>query len=385
MVIAGNSASLALLISLAFCVADAIRSLKDGPMISPEGREFKTGTLRTDAENMSGPPQVNDGSAVRVQCTEASMIIVVKADLYKNGRLVSPRELFLGETEDSQSSQCRAVAAGDAEYVIEAGLQDCGSKLTISEDSVIYSNNLIISPVASYHGITRTTHAVVPVSCHYKRTHFVSSYTQQQQQPPLTLSPPAKYSTGHFSLKLMTDDWTSEMFTSVFYLGDPLHLEASYTGPDSGRRRLFIDSCVATLSPDATSVPRYYFIENHGCLVDAKEGGSNTLFQPRTRAYSLQLQLDAFLFHQDSRNSIYITCQLKATSEMWKSCPINKACNYEHSRWKNVDGSDDVCRCCDSTCSRSWNDETNLRRLIPADIMACGTVTLGPLTIFPSK
>lgn len=60
------------------------------------------------------------------------------------------------------------------------------------------------------------------------------------------------------------DDWTSETFSSVFYLGDFLHLEASYSGPDSRQRRLFIDSCVATLSPDATSVPRYYFIENHG-------------------------------------------------------------------------------------------------------------------------
>lgn len=127
MVIAGHS--VVLLISFAFGVADAIRTLKDEPMIDAEGREYKT--LRTDAENISGP-QFDDGSTVRVQCTEASMIIGVKADLYKNGRLVSPAELFLGGAEHSQNSQCRAVAAGDAEYVIEARLQDCGSKLTVS-------------------------------------------------------------------------------------------------------------------------------------------------------------------------------------------------------------------------------------------------------------
>ncbi|XP_035511055.1 zona pellucida sperm-binding protein 3-like [Morone saxatilis] len=363
---------------------DAIRTLKDGPMIDAEGREYKSAPLRTDGENIRGP-QLNDGSTVHVQCTETSMIIVVKPDLYKNGRLVSPDELFLGEAEHSQSSQCRAVAAGDTEYVIEAGLQDCGSKLTISEDSVSYSNKLIVSPAASYHGITRTTHAVVPVSCHYKRTHFVSS---NAQQPPLTLSASAKHSTGSstFSLQLMTDDWTNEESSSVFYLGDLLHLQASYTGPGSGQRRLFIDSCVATLSPDRTSVPRYYFIENHGCLTYAKEGGSDSLFQPRTKAHSLQLQLNAFLFHQDSRNSIFITCQLKATSEMWESSPKNKACNYVHSRWKNVDGSNNVCRCCESTgykrCPK-WNNKTNLRR--PEDIVACGTVTLGPLMIYPSK
>ncbi len=131
-VMAVRSASLALLISFAFGAADAIRVLKDGPMIDAEGREYKSATFRVDAENTSGP-QPSDGSAVRVHCTEASMIIVVKADLYKNGRLVSPGELFLGEAEHSRSSRCRAVAGGDSgEYVIEAGLQDCGSRLTVS-------------------------------------------------------------------------------------------------------------------------------------------------------------------------------------------------------------------------------------------------------------
>ena len=131
MVITGHPASLALLISCAFGVADAIRTLKDGPMIDAEGREYKSAISRSDAENISRV-EVSDGSTVRVQCTETSMIIVVRADLYNNGRLVSPGELFLGEEEHSQSSQCRAVDAGHSEYVIEAGLQDCGSKLTVS-------------------------------------------------------------------------------------------------------------------------------------------------------------------------------------------------------------------------------------------------------------
>ncbi|KAJ4931642.1 hypothetical protein JOQ06_010083 [Pogonophryne albipinna] len=109
---------------------------------------------------------------------------------------------------------------------------------------------------------------------------------------------------GAFSLKLMTEDWTGETLTSVFYSGDLLHLEASYSGPDAGHRRLFIDSCVAALSPDPRSAPRYYFIENHGCFNDAKEDGSNALFNPRKRSSSLQLQLDAFLFPQDTRNSV---------------------------------------------------------------------------------
>ncbi|CAK6964853.1 zona pellucida sperm-binding protein 3-like [Scomber scombrus] len=332
MVTGGHTVSLALLLLLALVVADAIRPLKEGPMIDSEGREYKSAMSRIDEENISGPQLTNDRSTVHVQCTEASMIVYIKADLYGKGRFVSPEEFFLGEVEHSEGSRCQATATSDTEYVIEAQLQDCGSELTMTEDVVIYSNKLIFSPAASYHGITRMADAVVPVSCHYKRTHLVSSKTQQL---PLTLSTPTKPSTVNsaFSLELMTDDWTREIFSSVFYLGAVLHLEASYTDPDAAARQLFIDSCVATLTPDATSVPRYYFIENNGCLTDSKEEGSNTLFRPRIRADALQLELDVFLFHQDLRNTIFITCQMKASSEMWKSSPINKACNHVHSRY----------------------------------------------------
>ncbi|KAG7243614.1 hypothetical protein INR49_011171 [Caranx melampygus] len=374
MVISGHAASLVLLLLFAAGLTDAIRGLKDGAMVDAEGREFKSAAVRADAENISRP-QPGDGSTVHIQCTEVSMIIVVNADLYRNGRRVSAAELFLGEAEHSGSSECRAVELTDTEYVIEATLQNCGSTLTVSEDSVIYSNKLIVSPAASYYGITRTAHAVIPVSCHYKRTHLVSSHQQQQQQPP-TLSTSTQYSTqSAFSLRLMTDDWTSEKLTDVFYFGDLLHIEASYTGPDARQRRLFIDNCVATLTPDPTSDPRYYFIENHGCVTDAKEEGSNTLFKPRKRVNSLELQLDAFLFHLDPRNTIFITCQLKAASGIWKGSPVNKACNYVLSRWENVDGIVGVCRCCDSVChQRSVQDVT-----------ITDTVTLGPLMIFPSK
>ncbi|KAM9843974.1 zona pellucida sperm-binding protein 3-like [Aulostomus maculatus] len=298
--------SLLLLLSC-FCLSEAIRTLKEGPMIDAEGREYKS--LKIEAEIL---PRPDTRSAVHIQCTAATMIILVKADLYNNGQFLSPEELLLGGAQHSGDSQCLAYPASDSEYVIEAGLQDCGSKLTISGDSVIYSNNLIVLPAANYLGITRTSEAVVPVSCHYKSS---SAY-------------PEKGSV--FSLKLMTDDWRGASLSSVFYLGDLLHLEASYNGPDL--RQLFISSCVITMTPNPTSLPRYYFLHNNGCLTDAKQQGSKALFLPRKRANALQLQLDAFLFQQDPRNSIYITCQLKATSDMWRSSRTNKACNFVHSR-----------------------------------------------------
>ncbi|PWA17253.1 hypothetical protein CCH79_00010391, partial [Gambusia affinis] len=348
---------LLLIVSLVFSVSDAIRTLKEGPMIDAEGREYKTVSL----EDFSRPnPDIK--TTVRVECTEVSMIIFIQANFYNNGRLVSPQELFLGDAKYWKNKQCQAVDAGDGEYIIEADLKDCGSKLMVTGNNLIYSNNLILSPAVGSLGITRATEAVVPVSCRYKRVHSVSSTVQQQ---PLSVSIFSKLPMGSspFSLRLKTDDWSGEKYSNTVYLGDPLHLEVLYTGLE--QRKLFINFCVATLTPDSTSVPRYCFIENYGCFVDARDGGVNSVFKPRSTTSSLQFQFDAFLFQDDLRNTVFVTCEVKATRQLWKSSPTNKVCNYINSSWKNVDGPDGVCQCC--------NDDV------------CDTLTLGPFIVIPRK
>ncbi|CAF93677.1 unnamed protein product [Tetraodon nigroviridis] len=297
------------------------------------------------------------------------MTVAVEASLFQTGRPVS---LFLGE---ALNPSCRAAASTDGRYVIRAELLECGSKLSASKDFVIYSNKLVFSPAYGSSGLGRSPPAVVPVSCRYKRRNVVSSNPQQS----LVLSSPAQERT--LTLQLMSDDWLHERASKVFTLGDILHLQALYMGPDPGQRRVFIDNCVATLSPDPRSVPRYYFITNHGCLVDTKQGGLASRFQPRQKDHSLQLELDVFLFDGHSRNLIFITCQLKVTSKKSESSFVNKACSYEKSRWKNVDGNDDVCQCCDGTCSR--NTRADQRHL--SEILTCASASVGPLTVYPRK
>lgn len=115
------------LICLAFVVTDAIRTLTEGPMIDAEGREYK---LFPPMDNCKANP--SSKPTVRVQGTEASVIIFIQADFYRTGHLVAPGELFLGDAKFSKRSQCQASPVSDHEYVIEANLQDCGSKLTVS-------------------------------------------------------------------------------------------------------------------------------------------------------------------------------------------------------------------------------------------------------------
>lgn len=101
----------------------AIRYLKEGPVIDAEGREYKSPLLRVEEVLRVL------ASAVRVHCTDTSMTVVVKANLFKTGCPVSPEELFLGE---ALNSSCRAAASTNGEYVIRAELLECGSKLSVS-------------------------------------------------------------------------------------------------------------------------------------------------------------------------------------------------------------------------------------------------------------
>lgn len=109
---------------LTFGVTQAVRYLKEGPVVDAQGREYKSTPLRAEEEGLAGL-----ASAVRVHCTHTAMTVGVKANLFKPGRLVPPGELFLGETPDPQ---CQAADITEGEYVIVAQLQDCGSTSTVS-------------------------------------------------------------------------------------------------------------------------------------------------------------------------------------------------------------------------------------------------------------
>ncbi|XP_010868715.2 zona pellucida sperm-binding protein 3 [Esox lucius] len=371
-----------------FNIVSCIRLLKEGPMIDSEGREYKSASLKHVKER-HGFPLVG-ASTVRVKCTDTTMILLINSDLYNNGHHVSPEELFLGF--GTEQNGCRAVPVSDTKFIIEAGLEDCGSKVTDGDDSIVYSNKLVYSPVPDNNIITRVISAVIPVACHYPRTHFVSSAIGLPLPPSVSVPPTVKpvILSSVFSLKLMTDDWQRERFSNKYHLGESLHIEASIRGAGQVSKRLYIESCVATLEPDVFSVPRYYFIEDHGCLTDSKEVGSNSRFLSRTRNDKLWLQLDAFKFQQDYRNTIYITCQLKALTTQYTS-PQSKACNYANGRWSSVDRNHEVCRCCSNTCNRSPHEQP--RNGNPSWIsvhaskgsVVCDSVSLIPVIILPEK
>ncbi|XP_073696128.1 zona pellucida sperm-binding protein 3-like [Garra rufa] len=284
---------------------------------------------------------------VAVICHENYMEIAIKADLFDVGLPVDAAELRLGA--DSQFiPSCKVTAFSTNEYIIAAELTDCGTQHWITDDSLIYTNLLIFTPQPSPDGVVRLEQAVVPIECYYSRKFDVTSNPIRPTWIPYG-STQSAVEELQFSLKLMTSDWHSERASSVYFLGDIINIEASVHLGHHVNLRIYFESCVATVTPDINSVPRYTFIENNGCLMDGQTTGSKSRFLPRIQNDKLQLQLDAFKFHQETRPEMYITCTLQAYPVMDVVNPFHKACSFINGSWKAADGGDWACYSCQAT------------------------------------
>ncbi|XP_056274005.1 zona pellucida sperm-binding protein 3-like [Pseudoliparis swirei] len=284
--------------------------------------------------------QVN---TVRVTCHPHSLEIIIQADMFEVGAPVNGDELRLGL---EHNDHCRATIFSGDEYRILVKLVDCGTKQKMTEDALVYTNLLVYSPVASPDGVVRMDEAVIPIECHYERKYSMSSSSLMPTWISF-MSKQAAEETLEFDLSIMTNDWLQRRGSNVFYLGEPIGIEASVRVGHHTGLRVFVSSCVATLSPDVSSEPRYVFVEN-GCLVDSELPGSRSSFLSRTQYDKLHLTIDAFKFHnEDRRSELYITCHLNAVPVNDAEAP-NKACSFVNGRWRSADGNDYLCGSCQS-------------------------------------
>uniref|UniRef100_A0A671RA90 Zona pellucida sperm-binding protein 3 n=1 Tax=Sinocyclocheilus anshuiensis TaxID=1608454 RepID=A0A671RA90_9TELE len=284
---------------------DAIRNLKEGPMIGSDSRQYKIKSLLNEDPTVDFTDVPSSRAApVQVLCTEQSMILLISADLHSNGRLVTSEELSLGWSTES----CKAYQYSDTEYVIKADLHQCGSELLIEGDHLVYSNQLIYTPMQNSFGIVRTSSISIPIECHHKRIHFVSSTDVKPSWEPFT-STKSAVELISFSFRLMNDDWRTKRSSYVYHLGEVMNIQASFLMAGHSPLRIVMENCVVTLEPNAASVPRYMFSQNHGCLIDSKVPDSSARFMPRKQNHVLQITM-----------------------------------------WLSVDGWDEVCECCENTC-----------------------------------
>ncbi|KAG7259989.1 LOW QUALITY PROTEIN: hypothetical protein CRUP_002647, partial [Coryphaenoides rupestris] len=168
------------------------------------------------------------------------------------------------------------------------------ARVEMTADSLIYSFMLNYNP-DNLDPVLWTSGAAIVVECHYPRNHNVSSPPLDPHWIPFAAT---KISSEllYFDMVLKTDDWLYERPVYQYFLGDMINIEVTVRQYLHTPLRVFVESCMATAEPDLNSNPRYNFIDNYGCLVDAKLTGSSSKFMPRPAEHTLQFQLEAFRF-----------------------------------------------------------------------------------------
>ncbi|NWT16285.1 ZP3 protein, partial [Vireo altiloquus] len=284
---------------------------------------------------------------VAVQCQEAQLVVTVHRDLFGNGRLVSAAELSLGPAACKHSR----LDPSRNTVTFSAGLHECGSTVQVTPDSLIYRTLLSYEPdPGSNPVIVRSSPAVIPIECHYPRRDNVSSGAIRPTWSPFNSALAAEEKLL-FSLRLMNEDWSAERAFTGFRLGDVLNIQAEVGTQSHVPLRLFVDSCVATVSGDTSSCPTTPSSTSTGpCLVDGRSDATSSAFvTPRPRQDVLRFQIDVFRFAGDPRNLIYIACHLKVTPAERSPDALNKACSFNKARnsWAPVEGTRDICSCCE--------------------------------------
>ncbi|KAK9539194.1 hypothetical protein VZT92_004316 [Zoarces viviparus] len=326
-----------------------------------------------------------------VNCLPDTMRVVVQADMFDTGLQVDVGHLRLGSDLVSEGSACGAVPSGEAEFTIQASLRDCGAELSSTEEKIIYSNVLVYSPEPSSDGLLRLDAATIPVQCHYEKRYAVAPISVQPTWVP-SVSRVSAEDRINFNLLLMTDDWQFQRGSSSYFLGDPIHLEASAVVGNHIPLRVYVTNCVATATPNAEATLRYDFIENHGCLADAYLTNSKSRFLPRVEEHKLRFQIDAFRFYQEPSSQVYITCYLKAVPAALSVSSHNRACSLIENRWSSIDGNDQACRSCDvshrgkpqSQYGKPQQSSPGLLKR-SAEYKPERRVQLGPVTLLPSS
>uniref|UniRef100_A0A8D0GP24 Zona pellucida sperm-binding protein 3 n=1 Tax=Sphenodon punctatus TaxID=8508 RepID=A0A8D0GP24_SPHPU len=313
---------------------------------------------------------------VTVHCQEAQLVVIVHRDLFGTGRLIKATDLSLGPAACPYTS----LNAAENTVIFEAGLHECGSTLQMTPDFLIYSTSLYYNPSPARNSvIQRTNPAVVPIECHYPRKDNVSSKAIKPTWVPFSSTISAEEQLD-FSLRLMNDDWSTERPSSAFQLGDVMHIQADVRTGNHVALRLFVDSCVATLTPDRASSPQYAIIDFNGCLIDGRSDDTSSAFLSlRPRQDSLRFMVDVFRFAGDARDLSYITCHLKVTAVDQAPDPLNKACSFNKASnvWTPVEGTRDICSCCETgLCGVSGGQFSNTR-----NFMAIGFPHTGDLSV----
>ncbi|XP_033181475.1 zona pellucida sperm-binding protein 3d.2 [Mastacembelus armatus] len=282
----------------------------------------------------TSPPRVPEGS-VRTFCKLSKMHVKVEKSILGGG--ITDSQVRLGTCQASKSTS-------DHLY-FEYDLSMCGTKRTVINNQVVYSNTLKYDPPRPEGPIRRAVPFTLSVACYYNRYQY--SY-KIGYTPKMRMRKIFKPMTNRvkFILTARNAQWERLSLSDQYVLGKPMYFQAE-TSSLSQDERLYIHSCYVTPEKSHTSKPQFLVVSNFGCMVESRE--SRSRFIPY-KNNAIRFSVDAFLF-KGMTGQLYVHCTMSVGSSI--PSPTAKSCSYdtEAERWVELYGSDEVCTCCDSNCS----------------------------------
>uniref|UniRef100_A0A8C4SF36 Zona pellucida sperm-binding protein 3 n=1 Tax=Erpetoichthys calabaricus TaxID=27687 RepID=A0A8C4SF36_ERPCA len=283
---------------------------------------------------------------VSVKCGAVMMEVRVRKNFLGVGSVAS--ELKLG-------SHCRSNVVdrerGDLLFVYP--LRGCETRRLVLPGKVIYKNVLHYVPRKNL-GIIRRSHSVaIPIECFYYKFHHVYKLVAHPVFKTAIVAKALESQLG-FQLKLINSTWIDSR-KKEYQIGQIVQLQA-IINLDDKKKKLYVKYCFATMSPNHRSKPQYVLVDNYGCLMDSKFGSGQSRFVPPRKYNMIRMDVKAFQFNRKPNSEIYIHCSMVLTdnhppTEMTKSCSYNQVTQ----RWEELEGLDEVCQCCDSTCGERFH------------------------------
>ncbi|XP_031723284.1 zona pellucida sperm-binding protein 3d.2 [Anarrhichthys ocellatus] len=298
------------------------------------------GTLPPVRANAS-PPRAT-GDSVSTSCELNKMVVQVQRSILGTGEPDS--QVKLGTCQASKSTR-------DYLY-FEYDVGMCGTKRTIINNHVAYSNTLQYDPLRLQGPIRRAVPFSLPVACYYNRYQY-SEYTPKMRLRKIVT---AMRKRAKFILTPRNAQWEKLSPSDQYVLGKSMYFEAEARSV-SRNKRLYVHLCYATPEKSHTSTPQFPVVQNFGCMVESKD--SRSRFIPY-KSNAVRFSVDAFYFTGMTSQHIYMHCSMSLGSSV--PTPTAKSCNYntQTRKWVELYGPDLVCTCCDSNCSSAASTVTKI-------------------------
>nr|XP_057947357.1 zona pellucida sperm-binding protein 3-like [Doryrhamphus excisus] len=254
---------------------------------------------------------------VSVSCSTSDIVVRVKPSFYGFG--ADESELKLG-------SSCRSngVLRPYGDFIFTYPLTACDPGREVTRDFLVYRYTL------HYEPSNKTPLIDVGIECRYQRYHHVYQLAVKPTWQTALVRKNLKTRQNEFLIQLMDDSWNNPVKHQVYQLGQKVHIQVSAPHLQTGRK-LYINSCHASIASGSSSSQKYTIIGHLGCMLDSKRdpGGASQFISHTNK--TLRFSFKAFQFNSDPDKEISIHCKLFVTSE--KPGPARKSCTYRQGRW----------------------------------------------------